>query len=436
MQGLVNPVLSGFMNVFDVLFSLEMFVLVFAFIYLFVNKTLGFKLGLAYGLTGVIGFATKYIVKRPRPFDLKPEIFAQRSAYKSYALPSLTVSNTVGVATFALENSKTKDIRGRKRVNPYLVCVAVLLCLACAFEKLYFAQNYLLDVLIGAVVGVLVYLLFAKISVKISPMWLIALVVPCGLILLLYKDVLSLDGNVEIFEYCGLLSAILLGCVAENKFIKYEIKHNIFVVLFKVFATLIVLVGYYFLAKLLVGPTILSFVKYFVAGLLVTVVLPLLFKGCEKFFYVFSNKVDRSKVVFSGISFGEKSTTKIAKKLSGIVRAGDVVLLSGDLGAGKTVLVRSLLPFYGVTNKITSPTFTLVNEYTGTLGHFYHFDMYRLKEEDEIKNLGYEEILGDNKSIKFIEWPELVPHYLPDSYYKVTVVKLGKKLRNYILEKY
>ena len=67
-------------------------------------------------------------------------------------------------------------------------------------------------------------------------------------------------------------------------------------------------------------------------------------------------------------------------------------------------------------------------------GHFYHFDMYRVENEFEAENIGLSEIIDDKNSIKFIEWAENVPRYLPPHYKKITIAKLGKKSRNIILE--
>ena len=115
---------------------------------------------------------------------------------------------------------------------------------------------------------------------------------------------------------------------------------------------------------------------------------------------------------------------------------GDTVLLSGDLGAGKSFIVRAMLEYVGIRKAITSPTFTLLNEYTAGNRKFYHFDMYRIEDEQEIVNIGYEEIVENKSAIKFIEWPEQIQNFLPKNYKKITIVKLGKRARNIIFEDY
>ncbi len=84
-----------------------------------------------------------------------------------------------------------------------------------------------------------------------------------------------------------------------------------------------------------------------------------------------------------------------------------VCLISGDMGAGKTTLVKLICQKLGVDESVSSPTFSLVNEYQTTSGNLvYHFDLYRLKDEEELFDLGFEEYL-DRGAYVFIEWPEI-----------------------------
>ena len=191
---------------------------------------------------------------------------------------------------------------------------------------------------------------------------------------------------------------------------------------------------YYYLCKVLPGIVIFSFIKYFMVGLIVTILLPLLFEKLENYFYIFAPNISKEHVINSYISLSEKQTKKIAIKILKDIRAGDCVLLKGDLGAGKSVLVRQILQRSGIVKSITSPTFTLVNEYSSINGHFYHFDMYRLTDEEEVHNIGFEEIIEDKRAIKFIEWPQKVENYLPKKYKQITIVKLSNKARNIVVE--
>jgi len=84
-----------------------------------------------------------------------------------------------------------------------------------------------------------------------------------------------------------------------------------------------------------------------------------------------------------------------------------IILLSGQLGAGKTTLVKSALPEFNVT----SPTFSITNQYSETI---FHIDLYRIQKEYEFENLGLEEILLESKNLVFIEWPCRLPNYILD----------------------
>ena len=115
----------------------------------------------------------------------------------------------------------------------------------------------------------------------------------------------------------------------------------------------------------------------------------------------------------------EEETQAVARELSATLRAGDVVLLSGDLGAGKTTFVRGLAEGLGIDpREVSSPTFTLVHEYRGNGLTLYHADLYRL-ESAATDDLGLEEI-GVNDGVLAIEWPDRLSHELPGA----TVVRL------------
>lgn len=112
------------------------------------------------------------------------------------------------------------------------------------------------------------------------------------------------------------------------------------------------------------------------------------------------------------ITYSEEDTAAVARSLAGTLAAGDVLLLSGTLGAGKTAFVRGLAEGLGVDPaEVSSPTFTLVHEYRGGRLTLYHADLYRL-ERAAAGDLGLEE-LGISDGILAIEWPDRLMHELP-----------------------
>lgn len=97
-----------------------------------------------------------------------------------------------------------------------------------------------------------------------------------------------------------------------------------------------------------------------------------------------------------------EETEEVARRIASSLTIGDVVGLSGDLGAGKSVIVRAAARALGVTERMPSPTYTLVEEYEGTTAPILHIDLYRLSDSDEFIYLGVEEAFS--RSISFIEW--------------------------------
>jgi tRNA threonylcarbamoyladenosine biosynthesis protein TsaE len=116
-------------------------------------------------------------------------------------------------------------------------------------------------------------------------------------------------------------------------------------------------------------------------------------------------------VVAGRVTASEEETQAVARELSATLRAGDVVLLSGELGAGKTTFVRGLAEGLGIDpREVSSPTFTLVHEYRGNGLTLYHADLYRL-ESAATDDLGLEEI-GVKDGVLAIEWPDRLSHEL------------------------
>lgn len=117
------------------------------------------------------------------------------------------------------------------------------------------------------------------------------------------------------------------------------------------------------------------------------------------------------------ISNSEKETIELGKRIAAKLKKGMVIVLTGDLGSGKTKLTEGILTYFGLENEISSPTFTIVNEYYTENLNLYHFDVYRLADIDEFYAIGGEEYFEKGASI--IEWGELIEEALPKNYVKI-----------------
>ena len=134
-------------------------------------------------------------------------------------------------------------------------------------------------------------------------------------------------------------------------------------------------------------------------------------------------------------SFSYDDTQVIAKEIADTLKGGEFIAMYGDLGAGKTAFVQGLAKALGITNHVTSPTFTIVNEYEGRLP-LYHFDVYRIADPDEMYEIGYDDYI-DSDGVCVVEWAELIEELFPDKYYKLTILKDEEKgfdYRKIILE--
>lgn len=132
--------------------------------------------------------------------------------------------------------------------------------------------------------------------------------------------------------------------------------------------------------------------------------------------------------------FSEEETTELAKEFSSNIKDGDVIVINGNLGAGKTFFIKRVLELFNI-NSVSSPTFSLVNEYSGNK-KFYHFDFYRIEKERELFDIGFDEYMMDPDAIKFIEWGELFPDILPGKRKEIEIV-IGKDFfRDFTIKQY
>ena len=121
--------------------------------------------------------------------------------------------------------------------------------------------------------------------------------------------------------------------------------------------------------------------------------------------------IRKDEIMIDIITHSSKETQDLGYRLGTLLKEGDIVCLVGDLGAGKTTLTQSIAKGLGVEDYVTSPTFTLINEYSGRY-MLYHFDLYRLNSIDEIYDLGYEEYFF-SQGVCIIEWADILQENLP-----------------------
>jgi len=133
------------------------------------------------------------------------------------------------------------------------------------------------------------------------------------------------------------------------------------------------------------------------------------------------------------ISRGPEDTIAIGFRLGKLLRAGDVVGLYGELGAGKTIMVKGIASALGIQEReIASASFTIISEYD-TVPPFMHIDLYRIGKEDDLHELGLRELIGSN-TISVIEWAEKAVTELPDTVIKVYLSPVGDTIREITVE--
>ena len=137
-------------------------------------------------------------------------------------------------------------------------------------------------------------------------------------------------------------------------------------------------------------------------------------------------------VPFKFVAHSESDTQRLGTALAGILPDGTTIALIGTLGAGKTRLVQAVAGALGITSgQVTSPTFVLCQEYHGSRS-IYHFDAYRIEDDDEFLELGVDEYV-DEMGLKFIEWADRVTDCLPVTRIEIVVEVLGERSRGFTI---
>ena len=127
---------------------------------------------------------------------------------------------------------------------------------------------------------------------------------------------------------------------------------------------------------------------------------------------------------------------QLGRDIARTLQIGDVLMLHGDLGAGKTTLAQGVAEGLGIDSPVQSPTFTLVREHEARGMKFYHLDLYRLNEPDELEDIGYESFIEPVDGVSLIEWPERAGDWLPDRFMLIQIDHLGGDRRRVTMSAY
>ena len=128
-----------------------------------------------------------------------------------------------------------------------------------------------------------------------------------------------------------------------------------------------------------------------------------------------------------------EETIKLGEKIGALLKGGDVIAYSGGLGAGKTTITRGISIGLGLGDEVTSPTFSLVNEYVGNSLTLYHFDMYRITSPDDLETTGFYDYM-DGDSVLAIEWSENIESELPKSAIRIQIERIDESTREIIID--
>jgi tRNA threonylcarbamoyladenosine biosynthesis protein TsaE len=136
------------------------------------------------------------------------------------------------------------------------------------------------------------------------------------------------------------------------------------------------------------------------------------------------------------VTHSADETRFLGEQLGQLLQPGDIVLLHGDLGAGKTTLTQGMAQGLGITDPVQSPTFTLVHQYDRDDAPFIHLDLYRLDKPDELESIGYDDLMNLDDAIVVMEWPERAGDNLPESYLLIHLEPTGPDERTLTISAY
>jgi len=133
------------------------------------------------------------------------------------------------------------------------------------------------------------------------------------------------------------------------------------------------------------------------------------------------------------IEYTLETLDSVSKQIIDATPHSKIILFNGDLGTGKTTLIKELVKTLGFEETVSSPTYSLVNEYKTEDTSIYHFDLYRLEDEEELYSFGIEEYLNTSHWL-FVEWPNLLKPLIDENYYEITINRLDNNNNKRMLE--
>ena len=145
--------------------------------------------------------------------------------------------------------------------------------------------------------------------------------------------------------------------------------------------------------------------------------------------------INEKKIILNSLEETKKIASEIANQITLISKnTAKIIFLRGDLGVGKTTLVKEILRFYGLLESVTSPTFTIIEPYFIGNKKIYHMDLYRIESRKELEVLGIEEYSNESNSIIFVEWPERGDGFFNECDLEIQLNHLKENSRELILK--
>lgn len=136
------------------------------------------------------------------------------------------------------------------------------------------------------------------------------------------------------------------------------------------------------------------------------------------------------------VTISEEETEIFAEEISEVIHSGDIVCYFGEVGAGKTVFTRGLCKGLGVTGYVNSPSYIILNQYSGKKYSIFHYDLYRISDTEELTEIGFYDFAGRDGSVTLIEWSEKLEYELPDKRIDIFIEVIDENKRKFRIKRY